>query len=231
MVESARRARDCGRDLYGIHPDGNLDAEEERRLCERSDALVFVHPFHWYAAPWLMKRWIATTCSPAAGPAAVVGVPSTVTVPSPLLLHGTVTLQDVVSGLDLVQTVRLEFKEPGTGTNFATADVDLGPAMEFTVASPRVAPYDVTLKLTHWLRRRVAENPSSSAAPLVLRLVNGDVTGDNSVNISDFLFLRAAFGSTPASPNWNAMADLNMDGSVGIADFLTLRRNLGQTGD
>ncbi|MCW5942133.1 MAG: hypothetical protein KIS66_07865 [Fimbriimonadaceae bacterium] len=150
---------------------------------------------------------------------------------SPLLVRGSVAYQDVVAGLDLVQTIRLEFKEPGTGTNFAVADVDLGPAMEFTVASPRLAPYDVTLKVTHWLRRRVSIDPSTGAGSLVFSLINGDVNGDNSVNISDFLFLRAAFGSNSTSPNWNPMADLNMDGSVGIADFLVLRRNMGQSGD
>lgn len=47
-----------GRDLYGLYPDGKLDVELERRLCEAADAIVFVHPLHWYSAPWLMKRWI-----------------------------------------------------------------------------------------------------------------------------------------------------------------------------
>lgn len=150
---------------------------------------------------------------------------------TPLMLRGTVTFLDVVAGLDLVQPIQLEFREPGTATVFGTADVDLGPAMEFTVPAPRVAPFDVCLKVTHWLSAKVAVNPSLGAEGLAFFLVNGDVNGDNTVNIADFLALRSAFGSTAGSPNWNPMADLNMDGSVGIADFLILRRNFGRSGD
>ncbi|MBW7929117.1 MAG: hypothetical protein H3C58_13740, partial [Fimbriimonadaceae bacterium] len=60
---------------------------------------------------------------------------------------------------------------------------------------------------------------------------NGDVNGDNSVGIPDFIQLRNAFGSVPASPNWNPNADLNRDGSVSIADFLIFRSNFGATGE
>lgn len=33
----------------------------------------------------------------------------------------------------------------------------------------------------------------------MLDMVNGDVNGDNSVNVADFLALRAAFGTTRGS--------------------------------
>lgn len=65
----------------------------------------------------------------------------------------------------------------------------------------------------------------------VVLLRNGDVNGDNSVGIPDFIQLRNAFGSVPASPNWNPNADLNRDGSVSIADFLIFRSNFGATGE
>lgn len=62
-------------------------------------------------------------------------------------------------------------------------------------------------------------------------LINGDVNGDDTVNIADFLALRAAFGSSPASANWNRNADLNGDGSVNVSDFLILRAGFGKSGD
>ncbi|MCW5942134.1 MAG: NAD(P)H-dependent oxidoreductase [Fimbriimonadaceae bacterium] len=57
----ARALQDAGlsvRDLYGRYPDGVVDPDEERAWCEEADVLIFVHPLHWYSAPWLMKRWI-----------------------------------------------------------------------------------------------------------------------------------------------------------------------------
>lgn len=62
-------------------------------------------------------------------------------------------------------------------------------------------------------------------------LKNGDVNGDNSVGIPDFLQLRDAYGSTTGGPTWNQNADLNKDGSVNVADFFILRRFFGSAGE
>jgi hypothetical protein len=51
------------------------------------------------------------------------------------------------------------------------------------------------------------------------------------ISLSDFTQLRAAFGSTPSDPNWNASADLNGDGAVSLSDFTILRSIFGQHGD
>lgn len=86
-----------------------------------------------------------------------------------------------------------------------------------------------------FLRDRVAVEPSPNPFtdyPFIpVTLLNGDVNGDNRVNIADFIALRAAFGSSPGSGSWNPRADLNGDGTVGIADFLILRANFGRSGD
>jgi hypothetical protein len=50
------------------------------------------------------------------------------------------------------------------------------------------------------------------------------------VGIPDFLALRAAFGSSPGSGNWNVNADLNKDNTVNANDFLIIRKNFGQSG-
>ena len=40
------------------HTGEPLDHAAERAACEAADRLLFVHPFHWYSAPWPLKQWI-----------------------------------------------------------------------------------------------------------------------------------------------------------------------------
>lgn len=56
----------------------------------------------------------------------------------------------------------------------------------------------------------------------------GDLNHDDRVDIYDAVLAVKAFGSTPASPNWNPAADLNGDGQVDIFDMILLARNLGE---
>ncbi len=51
---------------------------------------------------------------------------------------------------------------------------------------------------------------------------SGDIDGDGTVGITDFLDLLAAWGPNPRHP-----ADLDFDGTVGILDFLILLANWG----
>ncbi len=50
----------------------------------------------------------------------------------------------------------------------------------------------------------------------------GDIDGDGTVGINDFLDLLAAWGPNPRHP-----ADIDDDGTVGILDFLMLLANWG----
>lgn len=88
---------------------------------------------------------------------------------------------------------------------------------------------DVRVPNSSWLRTRLS-NVEVPNLGLGLRLVNGDINGDNTINIGDFLLLRAAFGSSIGSSNWNQRADLNGSGSVNIQDFAILRKNFGRSG-
>ena len=56
-----------------------------------------------------------------------------------------------------------------------------------------------------------------------------DINGDTLVNIIDLAAVGAAFGSTPASANWNPNADLNLDNTINIIDLATVAANFGQT--
>ncbi|MCW5943090.1 MAG: S8 family serine peptidase [Fimbriimonadaceae bacterium] len=101
----------------------------------------------------------------------------------------------------------------------------------FDLTVPR-GLYDVAVQGAPWLRKVSPVNATGeTAGSLDWTLRNGDVSGDNRVNITDFLLFRAAFGASPASATWNPRADLNRDGTVSTADFLLLRTALGATGD
>lgn len=92
--------------------------------------------------------------------------------------------------------------------------------------------YDVYIKDTHWLRRKVSIALAGTGVNGVnALLLNGDVDGDNEVTIGDYSQLSAAFGSEPGDPNWNAEADLNGDDTVDIGDYAILSTNFGQVGD
>ena len=45
------------RDMYALYPDFHINVEEEQRVANGADRLVFQFPFYWYSAPALMKQW------------------------------------------------------------------------------------------------------------------------------------------------------------------------------
>ncbi|MCW5941339.1 MAG: putative Ig domain-containing protein [Fimbriimonadaceae bacterium] len=92
--------------------------------------------------------------------------------------------------------------------------------------------YDVVAKSATFLARKVAMDlRTQNVGQLVFDLRNGDVNGDNTVNIADFLLVRKAFGASQGGPGYLAGADLNKDGRVDIRDFVIVRRNFGVAGD
>ena len=58
--------------------------------------------------------------------------------------------------------------------------------------------------------------------------VPGDINGDWVVDWLDVAALADAWLATPASPNWNARADLVGDGIINFLDFAVLAQNLPQ---
>lgn len=108
-----------------------------------------------------------------------------------------------------------------------------GPPSNATMSAwlPMYGQYNVSLKPYSYLRKSFNVDVKDEPVRFFGSLVNGDVSGDNTINIQDFLQLRLAFGSTPGSANWNQKADLDFSLSVGISDFLIFRRNYGRSGD
>lgn len=145
--------------------------------------------------------------------------------------QGTVTLQDFGASTNGVAvTVRLH--APGVAQPFATVPGFLGSSGSLTIGIPVTGTMDVRVKASHWLTA-VRSNVSVGVGGVTgqtFSLKNGDVNGDNVINIADFIQFRAALGSSSGSANWNPNADLDGNGSVAIADFLILRRNFGSSG-
>ena len=123
---------------------------------------------------------------------------------------------------------------PTGSTTGGVTTQTLTPAADgsFTLPSVPAGTYTLGIKASRWLRRDVAvDTTTSNVAGLALSLTPGDLNGDNAVTLSDLALLRAAYGSTPTSANWNANADLNGDGAVTLSDLAMLRANYGKTGD
>jgi len=57
----------------------------------------------------------------------------------------------------------------------------------------------------------------------------GDVDWNGVIDGADLERIRAAFGSTPGSPNWDPECDLNGDGKVDLRDLVICSSNQGKT--
>ncbi|MCW5943428.1 MAG: hypothetical protein KIS66_14445 [Fimbriimonadaceae bacterium] len=146
------------------------------------------------------------------------------------LVSAAVSFGDLGAGASTPGPVVFEVRQAGSLTVLYRRSVQLGVGGTGAFSLP-LGAYDIALKHSHWLRRTLPIALGAAGANLAFPIVNGDVNGDNSVNIADYLILRAAFGSSSGAANWVLDADLDHSGSVGTNDFLILRRNFGRSGD
>lgn len=63
-----------------------------------------------------------------------------------------------------------------------------------------------------------------------LKLTTGDVNDDNVINQADYDIVRAYFGTTRASSNWNPILDFNLDGIINGFELGMISNRIGQTG-
>ena len=59
----------------------------------------------------------------------------------------------------------------------------------------------------------------------IISRVPGDINGDGVVDWLDMAAFADAWLATPASPNWNARADMVSDGIINFLDFAVLAQN------
>lgn len=146
-------------------------------------------------------------------------------------INGSLFLGDY-AGDPRTQIVTVEYRHRGTTRPVEVRKVRLGAGGSFTVATFQKGGYDMTVKGSPWLRRKISPSSVTNGVSVNFgTLVNGDVDGDNEIAIGDYAGLSTAFGSEPGNPHWNPNADLNGDDAVDIGDFAILSNNFGETGD
>lgn len=145
------------------------------------------------------------------------------------IVTGSVVL-DGLSGAPSGIPLTIELRAVGSTTPLQTVEVHLGPEGQFEFFTDLSGEYDLTFRGPTWLRNRVTAMIHGLTEGVDVFLHNGDVNGDNVVNVLDFLILRGAFGTSPGHPWFVSGADLNRDNAVNIQDFLILRSNFGRAG-
>jgi hypothetical protein len=109
-----------------------------------------------------------------------------------------------------------------------TTSVTLGANGEFSVTVPASGVFNVSTKTRAWLRRSaIADARTADASALTINLINGDIDGDDSISILDYISLSAAFGTELGSPGWDPLNDLDGDDLVSILDYIILSSNYG----
>ena len=141
---------------------------------------------------------------------------------------------DSYSGDSTAVPLSLEVRNAGTLQVVQRQTVYAKANGTFSFPSALKGTFDVSVKGSHWLRktmRNVVFPGDGYVSGLSVSLINGDVNGDNTINLADLMAIWAAWRSTPGSPNWNANADLNGDGVVNMSDWMIVAQNWRKSGD
>lgn len=147
-------------------------------------------------------------------------------------ISGNVTLQDWEGSPN--PTLAVILRPVGGGSQTQLSGIALAADGTFTFNTGLRGNYNILVKASHWLRKQHAAPiniTSSGVSGLSFTLINGDLDGDNEIDIQDYAVLSNAYGSSPGNGGWIPQADLNGDLSVDIADFAILAAHYGLSGD
>jgi len=161
----------------------------------------------------------STSVSRSTGTGYVVEYP----VPAPVMLSGTVSLQDYLGSTSGVPVTVLLKQGSTVIASYSTTTTAGG---NWSVVTPWKGNYRILVKASHWLAGfyGVVNLWTSNVPGIVTSLVNGDVNGDNSVDIADYALLSGDWGM-------GTIGDLNGDGDTDIGDFAILSAGFGRDGD
>lgn len=141
-------------------------------------------------------------------------------------LSGTLRQTGLAQPAGVPLTIELASSQPaGTEVHRVTAD----PEGRFRVRTSLTGTLRARFKTPTGLST-VFDALSIPADVGNLTLHTGDVDGNNSVALADFVAMRNAFGSKIGTPAYLEGADLNRDGTVNTMDFLLLRNHYGRSG-
>jgi hypothetical protein len=143
-------------------------------------------------------------------------------------ISGIITLKGCQNS---IQTLTFTLR-PTDGSSNVVKTVTLAADGSFHLTNILRKSYTLHVKGSKWLARNVIVDASNGdVTGLTATLLPGDISGNNKVDIGDLADLADAFGTTPASPDWNENADLNCDGKVNILDLGLLASSYGKQGD
>ncbi|MBS1706878.1 MAG: PD40 domain-containing protein [Armatimonadetes bacterium] len=150
-------------------------------------------------------------------------------------VEGTLLLQDYVGA---PQQVYFEFIQNGQFAEEHYVTIDPADPV-YSIETELTGPVTIFVHGSHWLRRRRVAD-LSLGVPVNFSLINGDVDGDNSVTIFDYLVLSDYFDRNSGQIGWNHVgangfapkdADLDGDEAITIFDYLILSDNFDLNGD
>lgn len=119
-----------------------------------------------------------------------------------------------------------------SGTVIESGQVTLGYQDYFVLETSVIGNYRIRFKGRHWLSRVTSpQRFDLGVNGLVVHLTNGDVNGDNIVDIADYVRLAASFSAVPGDANFDEAADLDGSSLVDIADYSYLAAAFSQVGE
>lgn len=116
----------------------------------------------------------------------------------------------------------VDLPETGAYSNLSLAGLDIG--------SNYTAFIKPTAQIATSSAFMVSPTQNSLNGGQALNLLTGDLNEDNVINVADYNLAKVAYGTTPASQNWNEVADFNKDGVINNYDLAYITKNMGQTG-
>jgi hypothetical protein len=159
-------------------------------------------------------------------------------------ISGTISFGDLPVGAPKPKSARVIVALASTNAVLADQVVALGANGEYTAMDPNQSAggvYKVLVKSSHWLQKQTtATTTAGSVTGRNVSLMNGDINGDNSVDLLDYFRLSDAYNLDSTAPGWAypaidgsqlREADLNEDGSVDLLDYFILSDRYNQVGD
>ncbi len=133
-------------------------------------------------------------------------------------------------------TVTLALFLPDTQTVVYSTTLTTDGSARFTAAGVLAGTYDLQVKGSHTLSRklsRVALASGDNPVDWAVRgpLEEGDADGNNTVSILDFSMLRTSLNRCVTMEGFDSRTDFNNDGCVTIVDFSLLRGSFNRSGE
>lgn len=159
-------------------------------------------------------------------------------------ISGTISFGDLPVGAPKPKSARVIVALSSTNEVVAEQTVALGANGEYTAMDPNQGTggvYKVLVKSSHWLQKQTtATTTGGSVTGRNVSLINGDINGDNSVDLLDYFALSDAYNLDSSAAGWSYPgldgsklkdADLNEDDSVDLLDYFILSDRYNLIGD